>query len=321
MRDISFNEPPNKLPVFSFLPYGVTRSGKTHWAATLPRPFVIADIAESGYKTIFNMDRETWFEPDVEPIVVGIDQMNDIIQLMQPGGRVDLLINSGRIKSLVFDAFTYYCDFFLSHLTRLDTKDDNRKVYGNLGKHLREVRTICGAKGINLVYCCLEEPPDPELGTKGLPQIPGNQKGKFAGGVDFLWHAKFRDIIEAGKVVGTKREMRTRPDGPWIAGNRLGSSADLLPDPFIGTYTEFLEMLGYDVELLRKSLVPIKSIKSLVFDAPKASAPAVQAAPPIVARPAVAPVVARPIVSRSINNAAPRPSNVPAPKVTPPQAK
>ena len=320
MREISIDEKPNAFPVFSFLPYGVTRSGKTHWAATMPRPLIIADISESGYKTILNMDRSMWFEPDVEPIVIGIDAMNDIAQLMQPGGRVDMLINSGRIKSLVFDAFTYYCDFFLAHLTRIDTKNDNRKIYGDLGKHLREVRTICGTKGINQAYCCLEEPPDTEAGTKGLPQIPGGQKGKFAGGVDFLWHATFRNVIEKGAVVGAVREMRTKPDGPWIAGNRLGMNADVLPDPFIGTYSDLLAVLGYDVDALRATLKPIKSIvvPKMVTVAPAAPTPPVIAAKPAtpIARP-TAPI-ARPVQQ----NNAPRPNNNPASKVvTPPQAK
>jgi hypothetical protein len=310
MREISMTQPATQIPVFSFLPYGVTRSGKTHWAATLPRPLIIADVAESGYKTILNMDREQWFEPDVEPLIIGIDQMSDIANLMAANGRVDQLIACGRIKSIVFDAFTYYCDMFLAFLTRLDTKGDNRKIYGDLGKHLRELRTITGSKGVNVAYCCLEQPPDAEQGTKGLPQIPGNQGGKFAGGVDFLWHAKFRNVIDKGQVVDVVREMRTRPDGPWIAGNRLGQNADMLPDPFVGSYSDLLAVLGYDVEVLRKSLKPIKSIIVPKFVAP---APVAAPATPPVAKPVASPV------ARPVNNGT-RP-NVPAPKVTPPQAK
>lgn len=303
MRDISLNEPPSKLPVFSWLLYGPTRSGKTHWAAGLPRPLIIADIAESGWKTVKSMDRSMWFEPDHEPIVIGIDQMNDVAKLCETGGRIDQLIANGKVRSIVFDAFTYYADYFLAHLFRVQTKPDNRAAYGDLGKHLREVRTIIGNKGINVAYCCLEKPSDQD-DPKGGPQIPGNQAGKFAGGVDFLWHATYRQIIEAGKVVGSSHEMHTRQHGTFIAGHRLGIDADLLPNPFTGTYSELLTCLGYDVELLRKSIATRVVVPT--------------------ARPVVAPV-ARPTapVARPITPAArpALPNNNPAPKVNSPQAK
>ena len=43
-----------------------------------------------------------------------------------------------------------------------------------------------------------------------------------------------------------------------VAGNRLGSKAELLPDPLIGNYSDFLTAIGYDPEVLRAQLVPYK---------------------------------------------------------------
>lgn len=297
MRELSLALPasnPNAVPVNTLCIYGETRTGKTHWTSTMPRPFVIADVVESGWKTIAEMDRSNWFEPDVEPIVVGVDAMNDVSQLST---RIDQLIASKRIYSIVFDAFTFYADWFLALLIRTNPTADNRQVYGDLGKHLREVRTILGAKGVSVAYNCLVQNPEEKIPTGG-PMIPGKSASKFAAGVDFLWHSRMEAKREGGKIVSERREMRTRQYGPYVAGNRLGSRADLLPDPLVGNYADFLACLGYDVEAIRNALPPI-------------GGPATK---PPIARPVTKPPASAPKMTITVNTN-------PAPKATPPAAK
>lgn len=298
MRDISLDEPSNaKLPAWTFLIYGDTRSGKSYFAATFPRPYIYADIVESGYKTILSMDRSLWFEPDVRPIVRGIDQMNDIAA---DSSHLDALIAQKKVLTIVVDAFSFYVEFFLGHLMRLQTKPDNRSAYGDLGKHLREFRTIMHSKGVNVVWNCLAKHPDTD-DPKGRPLIPGQQADRFSAGVDFLWYADLEQKRVDGKIVDETRMIRTRQHKAYIAGNRLGTDAQYLPDPLIGTYADFINSLGYDPEQARKNL------PKMLAAAPK---------PTPIARPAV--VIAKP------NPVAPaKPNQISAPKVVsvPPVAK
>jgi len=94
-----------------------------------------------------------------------------------------------------------------------------------------------------------------------------------------------------GKIADESYELRTRQFGSYIVGNRLGVSAQYLPDPFVGTYADFLEIMGYDSVKLRASLPKVQL------------APA--AAP--VARPAVIAKPTAPIISKT-----PPPNNKPA---------
>jgi hypothetical protein len=250
MRDILIDEPTNKLPVNSFLLYGDTRTGKTEFGATLPRPLIIADVTEGGYKTVQRMDRSKWFEEDTKPIIKGIENMNDLAKLSP---EVDSMIARGEVLSIVFDAFSFYCDFFLAQLIKLQAKPDNRAAYGSLGLHLREIRTGYHSKGVNTQWNCLAKHPDTD-DPKGRPMIPGQQSDKFAAGCDFLMHSRVEQIKEGGKVVAEDYQLRTRQYGTYIVGNRLGKDANMLPDPFSGSYSDFITYLGYDVELIRKAL-------------------------------------------------------------------
>jgi len=267
MRDISLNKPMGAIPCNSFLLYGDTRSGKTQFAATFPRPLIIADVTEGGYETVSTMDRSLWFEPGREPIVKGVENMNDLAALSP---WVDAQIKLGNIYTIVFDAFSFYCDFFLAQLTRANPTIDNRKLYGQLGVHLREIRTNYAAKGIAVVWLTLAKHPETD-DPKGRPMIPGMNSDKFAAAVDFLFHTTKEQIRDGGKIVGERYDVHTRPHGPYMAGNRLGAKADMLPNPFNGTYADLITHLGYDPELIRKTLA---SAKPAVKPAPVITRPA-----------------------------------------------
>jgi len=279
MRDISLESPAGAIPYFTFLNYGDTRSGKTWFAATFPRPFIFADVIESGYKSIKTMDRDQWFEPDVAPIIRGVENMGDVANEMP---KVDALIAQGRVHTLVFDAFSFYTDFFLAQLLKLQTKPDNRQAYGQLGVHLREIRTTLHSRGKNVVWSCLAKHPETE-DPKGRPMIPGQQSDKFSAGVDFLFHSRVEQKREGGKIVSETRELRTRQYNSYIAGHREGIYSNSLPDPFVGNYADFIAALGFDVDAIRKT---IKQPQKPVVQAPKPAA-VTRPAPKVVPTPAI----------------------------------
>lgn len=272
MRDISLNEAPTAMPRYTILNYGDTRTGKTYFGATMPRPFIIADAVESGYETIRKMNREDWFEPNVEPIIVAIENMSDVAQLMP---RIDALIASGRIYSIVFDAFSFYTDLYLNGLITAQAKPDMRQAYGQLGIHLRQVRTNIHSRRVSVMWNCLAKHPDQD-DPKGRPLIPGQSSDKFSAGVDFLVHSQTEQIREGGKIVGFEHRIRTRAFGSYIVGNRLGATADDLPDPFVGTYTNFLAALGHDLQKIRAVMpkpVAVGTAPATVAPKPPIAAP------------------------------------------------
>jgi hypothetical protein len=259
MRDISLDVPDVMVPANTFCNYGDTRTGKSKFGATFPRPLIIADVGERGYETVQNMQPEEWFEPDVKPIIKGIDQVSDlqaIIEYAKP------LIASGRILSVVFDAFTYYADFYLSHLQMLMPNADGRQIYGKLGTHLQWVRSAFHGLPVNVVWNCLASAPErDEDGTttvSGGPMIPGKQGAKFAAGVNFLFYTRVEQVRKDGKIANERFELRTKQYKLYAAGSRVGVNP--LPDPFVmGGYKDLLPHMGYDEDSVRRALKPISN--------------------------------------------------------------
>lgn len=279
MRDISIDEPAGTMPVHTFLNYGDTRSGKTVFAATFPRPLIIADVGEGGYTSIRTMDRATWFEPDVPPIIKGVENMNDLAAFYP---ELKALVASKRVLTVVHDAWSFYADFFLSKVVAGQSSPDMREAYGLLGQHLRKVRTDYHALGVNVVWNCLAKHPEKDV-PKGRPLIPGQEADKFAAAVTFLFYSRVEQIKAGGKITHTEHQIRTRQYGAYIAGNREGIYADNLPDPFTGTYADFLVAIGYDPDQIRANLPKPAAIAKPVPPAPK---PAVLTKPTTPSTPA-----------------------------------
>lgn len=286
MREISLDDDGKEFPKFTVLSYGDSRSGKTTWAATWPRTLILADAIERGYESVKTADRSTWFEPDWKPKIIALENLADLVELCAPGGRIDQMIARGEVLTIVVDALTFLVETMLNAIIQLQTKPDNRAAYGDLGKQLRNVRTLVQSKPVSVLWNTLVKHPD-EDDRRGRPLIPGKQGEAWPAAVDFVLRPQCTrqrvmvDVVgEDGKT--TKQAeiqenffISTRQNGAYIAGHRLGTKADMLPDPFVGSYNDFVTCLGYDVETLRK----------LVKQAPRAIAPAVpQAKQPVVIR-------------------------------------
>lgn len=288
MREVSLDEKEGELPIFTFLNYGDTRAGKTEFGATFPRPYIIADATEHGHETIRRMNRDKWFERDVPPRVVLIENMNDYGKAIEA---VKPLIAARQVLTIVNDAFSFYCDFFLNGIVAAQSKPDMRQAYGQLGMHLRDVRVKTHSLGVNSMWCCLAKHPEAD-DPKGRPMIPGQQGDKFAAGVDFLVYSRAEPVKEGGKVSHYRHYVHTRQYGPYICGNRLGAIADMLPDPFEGTYADFITHLGYDADAIRAALPKIT--RPMAIAATTAPAPAAKPAA-IAVKPVPVPVKTVPI--------------------------
>jgi len=276
MREIDLKVPATKvMPVNTFLLYGDTRCGKTTWAGTFPRPLFLSDVTEKGYESLreenWNNELTPLFENNVAPIVWGIETEADFVQCLE---RALPLIQSGRIKSIFLDSISFYSDLILNSILLRQTKTDMRKAYGDLGIHLRNVRIKAHALGVNFGWLALARHPE-EDDPVGRPLIPGQQADKFSAGCDFILYFRLdqpQPTQPANFNIYTKR-YPVKDGRHYVAGNRLGERAGLLPSPMRGTYATMMTSLGYNVDEIRSSFVPIDKIGHIKTAAPTVAKP------------------------------------------------
>jgi hypothetical protein len=191
MKYIDIDKGPETLSAFV---YGLTRSGKTHLAASFPRPVFLSSLNENGFTTITYMDHNRWFDPNVKPVVWGIEgakDMNEALTKLEGG-----LIRN--FQSLIWDSMGYYIDPYLVEATKrsreyrisknLGADADTRAVYGELDQHLNFLATRIFALPVNKVILAHEAPPTMDEPVGG-PMIPGKNKFKFAGRCDLVARA------------------------------------------------------------------------------------------------------------------------------------
>src|SRR5512136_3234465 len=102
---------------------GKASSGKTHFAATWPKPLFISDAVEGGAATLEHMDPEMWWDKKVPPEVWEIENMLEMPQLV-----TRLLTMKGALpwQTIVVDSLSIYAQRVLRELKAGDSKLDNR---------------------------------------------------------------------------------------------------------------------------------------------------------------------------------------------------
>lgn len=266
MREIDLNAPAESaLPIHTFMLYGATRTGKTTFAGTMPRPLFLSDVSEKGFTSLaeanWDETKTPLFEPGIRPIVWGLEKQADMAECI---AKAQPLIKAGRISTIAIDSATFYADLYLNIVLNAQKTVDNRQAYDRLGAHLRSIRIDIHNLGVNVVWLALEQAPDYDeenrLKYKGKPMIPGKQADKFCAGVDFIMRSTIdRPQPSKPPIFG----LRSKEYANYIAGNRLGGRADMLPDPFVGTYASFMTALGYDVDKIRAALPKIGEVPKI----------------------------------------------------------
>jgi hypothetical protein len=215
------------------LSYGAMRSGKTRFAATFPRPLFLSDATETGWTTIANMNRDSFWEPGHTPKVWSIENAADMMKALADADQI-IKTRPGEIQTIVVDSLTFYADLFFSTLDAAARSTgrtpDNRRLYQDLGSHLKELRIRVHMLPVNVVWLALEKSADPENPIGG-PMLPGQNAAKFAAGCDYIFYHRSYQIRPIDPV---QWEVRTRRFGQYPAGGR---DEGRLPDP-LGYYGE-----------------------------------------------------------------------------------
>lgn len=238
MREIDLNASTPTLTVFS---YGQSRTGKTRFAGSFPRPLFLSDVTEGGWETLRHMPDSALYEPGVRPEVWGIEKFADMPDAL---GKVRQLItsNPSRVRTLVVDSISFYQDTYLVDMERVMPRKngevDTRALYQNLFNHLRWLMVEIGKLPINTVYLALEKAPD-DKGNPGGPLLAGKsaQAAPARCGY-FFYHRVSRPTLDAPPVF----EVRTKPFERFLAGTR---ASEVLPDPLPEpTYRCLAKLLG-----------------------------------------------------------------------------
>jgi hypothetical protein len=296
-----------KAPRYTFCAYGATGVGKTTWAASFPRPVFLSETTESGYESLRGISDEALFEPGVQPIVLGIEKMNDMAiarEVLAP------MILSGQVQTVVVDSLTFYADLYLNYLFEIHSASAgaNLKAYGALGQHLRDLRVKWHSMGCNVVSLCLAQDPDEDR-PNGLPSIPGKEANKYGASCDFLLYLR-HERFKAGQSFVDNFELHTKQFGKYVARARRAIGMPEIASPLLNTtYASFIETLGYSAEATRAALPAYKDPTQDIMRAISArvAQPAAMA-PAAAAKPAVAAAPARPVAPRHVPNAAPKPA-------------
>lgn len=261
MREIAIKKNSGPRPI-SVMSYGQTRSGKTRWSSTWPRPLFLSDATEKGWESIETAPPETFFEPGRAPIVWAIETPADVHVALEKAAP---LIAAGEVQTLCFDSLTFYADLFINKVVtdmQKAGKVDLRNAYGALANHLGDLRIRVEKLGVNVVWLALERAPD-EGERLSMPMLSGKTAAKFSAGCSYILYHR-TSITEKTRVY----EMHTQPTDMFIAGGR---DAGLLPDVMTNpNYREFASILG---------ILP-NNQTTLSLSAPVASAKPVQPSQP-----------------------------------------
>lgn len=242
MRVINVSES-SALKYIRAVVLGTPKSGKTHFAASAPKPLFIADAAEGGYATIQCMDPALWWDPKSPPTVWAIE---DAFADVPPSlAKLEALKAAGTFpyETIIVDPISIYADRVLAELQMRASGDkkavDNRGLYGDLANHLRVLVLRFHALPCNVLWLC-------HVKDGGLA-LAGQTAEKLPAFMDFTW------MCVNGGVDGYV--LHTRPYGAYsILGGRItirdtNGTPWGLPSPMIPSFKAIAQIFGLGVPI------------------------------------------------------------------------
>lgn len=204
--------------------YGASKSGKTRFAATAPDPIFLSDAVEGGYETIRSIDPNDFYTPGKLPDVWTLESVQDMKK-----AQAELRVSLGKYKTVVIDSLTFYVDLAWNWILKAGPKDrngepDTLRGYGMLWTHLQDTLVEIHRLGLNVIWICLEKPPE-EGRPIGGPMIPGQGGQKIPAACNYVWYQRAYQHNPSQPPIF---ETRTKKFGAFMAGGR---DEGRLPDP------------------------------------------------------------------------------------------
>lgn len=216
--------------------YGPSRSGKTQFLGTWPRPYIIADAHEGGYETLRHMPRDLLWEPEIKPHVVAVDNYSDAMQALKQFRDV-WLKDPKKYLTLGVDSLTFLANALEDELlTTLAAKIEKNRflLYTELKQRLRRLMLEVHKIPVNIVWTCLANVTE---AGQGVPMVPGQTHQTLPAMCNLLL---FANVTQSANAAPTF-QIRTRKYMNFQAGSRDGG---LLPDPMEPSYQTIAECYG-----------------------------------------------------------------------------
>lgn len=217
----------NKQKYIRALVGGRVNSGKTHFAATTPRPYFISDASEGGARTLDDMDRDLWWDAKVIPRVTEIESMLEMPKLITA-----LLETKGTIKeqTLVIDSLSIYAQRVLRELRNADPGGDNRQRYGQLSDALSSLVARVHCLPMHIIWLC-------HVDDEMQLSVPGKATAALWAYMDYKWMVH---VDTGNKAPDFQLHIR-----PFLRANWLGGRSRIVaPSPMIPSFKPLAELLG-----------------------------------------------------------------------------
>jgi hypothetical protein len=136
--------------------YGAYRSGKTHLAATWPKPAILGSNREGGLLTVSHMDRQKWYEPGVAPLLFAVESPAEMLAHLN--NDILPLAAKGTVKTVVIE-LSFYSDDLIRNAVA--SGDNTWQKYADLESHI--IATDARLKkipGLRVVYTALSATED-----------------------------------------------------------------------------------------------------------------------------------------------------------------
>lgn len=247
--DVSSPHGPKNITMMTV---GASRAGKTHFAATFPRPVFFSEATERGWTTIAHMDPELFYEKDFTPVVWKIedprDMMDNIITLEST-----LKKDPNAFWTVVIDSVTFYAEMKFTDLDRQSDAKDKRQTYGDLAAHMRYVMIQIHRLPINVVWISLAKEGTQDNSLGGL-SILGQTAVKAPARCD-IWAY----MEQTGSKDHPEHRMHTRSYGGFKAGHRFGNMLDpMIVNPTYRDLEEQLQLQPWTERIKPKAAKPAK---------------------------------------------------------------
>ena len=213
---------------------GKTGSGKTHFAATWPKPLFLADATEGGAATLEGMAKssakEFFWDKNSPPEVWEIENMMEMPRLV-----TDLLDRKGNFpwQTIVVDSLSIYAQRVLRELYAADSKQDNRQRYGQLSDGLSSLVSRVHALPAHIVWLCHVDD-DQQL------TVPGKASAALWAYMSYKWMTYVSTSTQPN--VPAEYQLHIRP---WLRADWLGGRSYInAPSPMIPSFKPMAELLG-----------------------------------------------------------------------------
>jgi len=209
---------------------GKASSGKTHFAATWPKPLFLSDATEGGAATLEGMDPAMWWDAKSPPEVWEIENMMEMPKLV-----TDLLNRKGSFpwQTVVVDSLSIYAQRVLRELYAADSKQDNRQRYGQLSDGLSSLVSRVHSLPAHIVWLCHVDD-DQQL------TVPGKASAALWAYMSYKWMT----YVSTSPQPNTPAEYQLH-HRPWMRADWLGGRSTIAaPSPMIPSFKPLAELLG-----------------------------------------------------------------------------